>query len=180
MKKFALSALAAAALAATPLAASAVDLTYDVSSTLSYDSLGDGDNVVVGIDIGALSTVTEVAWDVQLTTVGTSWLAETSVQLSDSALSNWARIQPGIGGSGFAHFVGSLVLPNGGVTVGTDGILKLEFYETFDDYAGLIDSIWHSGSLVISYTPVPEPGTYGLMALGLAGVVLAARRRRAG
>ncbi len=28
--------------------------------------------------------------------------------------------------------------------------------------------------------PVPEPGTYGLMALGLAGIALVARRRRAG
>ncbi|MES1162718.1 MAG: PEP-CTERM sorting domain-containing protein [Rhizobacter sp.] len=30
----------------------------------------------------------------------------------------------------------------------------------------------------ISVTAVPEPGTYALMALGLAGVMLAVRRQR--
>ena len=74
-----------------------------------------------------------------------------------------------------------------------DRILRLEFFESFDDGAAFQDGVWHSGQVTIGHTTaggaagtltlnigaVPEPGTYGLMALGLFGVLLAARRRAA-
>lgn len=45
-------------------------------------------------------------------------------------------------------------------------------------------AIWGEGNAFavdhIAVTPVPEPGTYALMALGLAGVIFVARRRRGG
>ncbi len=62
--------------------------------------------------------------------------------------------------------------------VGSDGLLRLEFYETYDD-VGIQDGMWNSGTLTLGVTAVPEPGTYGLMALGMVGVLLAARRRAA-
>lgn len=44
------------------------------------------------------------------------------------------------------------------------------------DFFGGTDQI---GGLAVAYTPVPEPSTFSLVALGFAGVALARRRRRA-
>jgi len=57
--------------------------------------------------------------------------------------------------------------------------LRLEFYESLDDFADEWDALWQSGSLTFEVSPIPEPSTYGLMGLGLLGVAAAARRRKA-
>jgi hypothetical protein len=61
----------------------------------------------------------------------------------------------------------------------SDGIVDLEFYESFDDAANAIDGQWVRGTLTLEYEGgdvVPEPMSMMALAAGVAGVL--ARRRR--
>ena len=65
-------------------------------------------------------------------------------------------------------------------TVGANG-LRMEFSESVNDEGFTPDGKWIGGTLTIRTTPaspVPEPGTYGLMALGMLGIAAAVWRRR--
>lgn len=202
LKKFALSAaIAAVLLPASAMAGTVINLspiavsptangvttllTFDVSGIASWGTLGDASNVVALLDIGAGSTLDQVGWNVNLTASSPSWLSDIAVQFSDSAATQDLAITlapSATNASGTASYSSALVdltATNLSFAVGSDGKLRLEFYETWDDIAGAADGMWNSGTLTLAVTTaVPEPGTYGLMALGMVGVLLAARRRR--
>lgn len=166
-----------------PIAQSGNTFTFDVSGIFSNDGFGAAINEVYFIQIGASNTVTGIGWDVVLTADSPSWLSEMRVDLTDSDISAGLSLSPGAG----VNTPGTQAFSSGGVLnladfdlefdVGSDGLLRLEFWEFFVDYPGDYDGIWESGTLTI--TAIPEPATYGLMALGLLGVAAAARRRRA-
>ena len=70
--------------------------------------------------------------------------------------------------------------------VGADGLLRLEFFDDFDDASVSPDGIWNFGTItfttdVVDVPPagVPEPASILLVGAGLAMVGYRGRRRRA-
>jgi hypothetical protein len=117
-----------------------------------------------------------------------SWLSEMVVQFGSTSTPFQLSLTPGIGDD----FPGTESYSSGGVVdivglglnfaVDTDGVLRLEFFEDFDDFPGDWDGEWLSGALTIQVSSrngtVPEPATYALMALAVIAGGVARRRRQ--
>lgn len=181
--------------------------------TESWDAQGSPNNVVMELDIGASNAVTGGSFDVTITTSGNgSWCSEATLLMTNSdgiADPNGIILSPAAGND--ATCDGGLEVSSGGVLDFTDnglpdivpnadGILRLEFFESFDDVADEIDAFWgtHSAPALVQgvglactdqaacdaavggggpgpgeFTAVPTLGTWGLIALGLAVLMLA-------
>ena len=172
------AALAVAALALAASNAQAYQITLDVAGIESREGLGDSSNEIRFLDLFAGARVTGLSWNVSLFTIGSSWLSELSVELNDGA-GVFAQLSPGFGDdiSGADSYAGSADLVALGIdfTVGSTGRLFLEFYESFNDFAG-VDGGWRSGSLTVTY--VPEPTSFALAGIALLGLGAASRRGR--
>ncbi|GAB4184292.1 MAG: hypothetical protein Tsb002_07150 [Wenzhouxiangellaceae bacterium] len=142
-----------------PVPAGANALCFDTQDIDSWDGLDDADNIIVEFNIGAGNALTGVSWDVSIETVGASWLSEATVQFSNSdgsADPNAINLSVGAGDdmAGTADYSSGGILPFSSVpladiTVNADGILRLQFFESFDDVADTIDGFWNP----ISTTP---------------------------
>ena len=128
-------------------------------------------------------TITGVYWEGNLSTIGASWASEARFAFRDSNGLAGLFLTPGAGVNnptpvGGLALAGGLKLEEAQIpdVVLADGILNLEFYESFVDNPGAPDAIWNSGTLRIQYNAVPAPAA--LAPLGLAG--LAGTRRRRG
>ncbi|GAB4186500.1 MAG: hypothetical protein Tsb002_11000 [Wenzhouxiangellaceae bacterium] len=138
---------------------------FDVSAIESVDVLDDSDNFQIDLHVGPGNTVTGIAWDVMISTIGASWLSEASIQISDttgSADPNALVLAPGSGQDlpGMETFSsnGVVVLADNGandIVVGNDGLLRLQFFESFDDVPDTTDAIWDN-----SATPVVCGGLF--------------------
>lgn len=186
MKRLSL-ALAASLIGVAPTAG-AVDLLTDftISSAISSIGLtGEPGNVVRELTIPAGHTVIGFGWDVQLAAFDPSWFSEMQVVFgaNNFTLSPgfWDPDENGTGSGTLGFSSGRIfsIQEMGGTpfTIGPTGKLRMEFSEEYDDDAPTPDGRWLSGTLTV-VTAVPEPGTYGLMALGMLGIAAAVWRRR--
>jgi hypothetical protein len=191
---------AGAALGIGATAASAALIDIDVSGAAAYGLVGDLGNTELFIDLGAaLGTpgsrvdIDGVGWDVTIEAISPSWLSEAVTGFWDSTRSTGTSpILALVAGTGddnpgiATYSSGGIVdLPiavpelNGGVITLPDGILVLEFYDTFDD--GLSpEDVWLDVSTITVRTvedvDVPAPATLVLLLSGIG--LLVARRRR--
>ena len=136
------------------------------SAQVAYSYVSDFDNGTAARDATAL-----LAADPDFNLSGPKW-------------ENWGvgQTEVGVAGgdSGGPQFIGGRIasVTSYGLSFGTaygdiDGALNSSFGE-FSGYVPVyIHTAWINAALV------PEPGTYAMMALGLAAIGLAARRRRA-
>ncbi|KQS04035.1 hypothetical protein ASG11_07050 [Sphingomonas sp. Leaf357] len=189
MKNFARYALAATALAAVmPVAqANAATLVVNVAGGQGFAAFGGAGNTVRTYNVGAGSTITGVSYSVNITARGTSWLSEATLAFTNSLLSNGVFLSPGVGvdNAGTASYSGSADLVALGLSfaVGADGLLRLEYFDSFVD-GELPDSIWNNGTVTFTYSPaasaVPEPATWAMMigGFGMVGGALRSRRRK--
>jgi len=146
----------------------------DISGYSTWGFQGDPINDILEVHLGTWASVTNIQWDVNLTTIGASWADEATIGFVgfDEA------INPGIGDSftvSNTNYTGS---QGSAIMLGTDGILRIEFYEIgFDDNPGSIDSIFEAGSTLTLHGSgeLPTPGT--LAAIGLGGLLVSRRRR---
>lgn len=160
----------------------AAPLTVDVTGIESHGEIGDGDNTVLTFNVGANSTITSIDYSVNLTANSPSWLSEFGLAFTASDGVQGVVFNPGFGDDfeGTDTYSGSADLIDFGLSfnVGSDGILRLEFYEDFDDFAGA-DGVWNFGSITFGIEPavsaVPEPSTALLLG---AGVMLIGYGRR--
>ncbi len=159
---------AVAALAGTAVAGNSI--TIDVSGVNSWGFQGDAQNEFINVFLGAGATVTNMAWDVNLTTIGLSWADENTMTFNGSQ-----SVNPGAGDAFTvtnANYAGSAA---SGLVLDGSGMLSIEFHEVgFDDNPGAVDSFYEAGSS-ITITYVPAPGA--LAVLGMGGLVAGRRRR---
>ena len=132
--------------------------------TESWDALDDPSNFVLELDIGAGNEVTGSSFDVSIMTSGNgSWCSEAALLMSNSdgmADPNGIALTPGaavgatcdegqeFSSGGVIDFAANM-LPN--IVPNADGILRLEFYESFDDVDDEIDAFWglHSAPALV-------------------------------
>lgn len=168
----------------------ATPFTFNVAGTQSYAGFGNAANTVYEINVGANATITSVSFDVNVTAYTPSWLSELGLGFTNGGVTDGVLLRPGSGfnASGTATFsdVVDLVAQGLSFSVDADGILRLEFFEQFNDASISPDGIWNSGTFTfftdgVDVPPpsdVPEPATGLLMGAGLGLMGYTARRRR--
>jgi hypothetical protein len=151
----------------------------------TYGDFGDPLNSQVFLSIAPGSTITGFDYlNLAFQTNGFSYLNEFVLSVNNSEGSEYLDAAPSdIGDSGsFGPESGSWATALGGMDGGpftvANGVVWVTAYELFTDEG--LNATVTGGTLRIYYdspSPVPEPGTYGLMGLGLLGVAGAVRRR---
>lgn len=177
--------LAGLSLAASFASAVIIDVPITFNNADSVDLYGDADNLWAMFDMDDLYSysnynVIGISWDVNLYADSPSWLSDMSLAVENSTQTAGIFLTPGIGDD----FGGSANYTSGGMidltaynldfALNADNKLRVELFETYDDYTNDWDGIWESGNVTLRMEAVPEPASMVALA---AGVALLARRR---
>lgn len=141
--------------------------TLDVTGIQSMDRLRSTNNVVVFLWVGPFNVVNGVGYDVFLQTLAPgSRLSDITMAVTNSAGLPGPSfgIKPGFGddfSGGPTHYSRPLAkLPPGfsSVTALADGLIRLEFFDGFDEAQGEPDGLWVSGTVSLqTVNPIPAP-----------------------
>lgn len=128
---------------------------FRVDEIPSVDEIGATGNTVIFIDAGAGAVLSGLGWDVNLQAFGASWRSEIRVLISNSSGLGGFFLQPGTDDSpggptrydsnGEVLLLADFGLPS--VVALADGLIRMEFLESYDDAPGAIDGLWDSGFL---------------------------------
>ena len=154
--------------------------TLDISGYNSNDFQGSAINETLQVFFGFNADVNAIAWDINLTTLGTSWASEATIgfegqlDLIPANGDDFTVSNMNYSSNGVLH-LSDFGLPS--IQIGADGILDIEFFESgFDDNPGAADAIYEAGSTISVYTTGwPTPGTASTLAF--AGLIASRRRR---
>lgn len=157
-----------------------VTITFNTDIDI-YDLQGDPNNLVLDINLGGPATMHGIGWDVTQFAIANSWLSEQVVSFANAGDAPGLFLTPSgtsAPGTESNSSGGILDLSDNSIPdlVMASGIMRMEFFETFDDFADAPDGRWLEGStLTFDMTLVPAPGALAL--LGLGGLVTTRRRR---
>jgi hypothetical protein len=165
-------------------------VSVDFSGVNSWDLFGDPNNEIVSSILGAGAIATGFGWNMTITTVGSSWLSDVTLNITGDG--GEVVLSPGAGddmpggptnyASGGIFDLSDLGFLNSPAF--PDGSFPIETFEAFDDNVDAIDATIGSGSsLDIAYiagAPVPTMPGVGLLVLLVvllaAGTLLLRRR----
>ena len=168
----------------------ATPFTFNVAGVQSTGEIGDAGNDVYQINVGANATITSVSYNFNVTAFTPSWLSEIGFAFTNSANTDGVILNPSddLDEPGTETFVDLVDLVAEGLSfsVDADGILRLEFFEDFNDESISPDGVWNFGTITFNTADVdvppggevPEPATGLLIGAGLALMGYTTRRRR--
>ena len=155
-------------------------MTIDISGIDSWDAQLAAGNTILDVFVSDAAVITGISWNVNLTTYNGSWASEAvlgfegQINLTPGSADGFSVSNANYNSGGVVD-ISDAGLPN--ITVGADGLLTIEFFESFDDAAGAADATWLAGSsiTIVGQNIVPAPASLAL--LGLGGIAAGRRRR---
>ncbi len=148
--------------------------SIDLSGAEFFDGPGDSSNTILSVFIGASFSLTHIEWNLNLTTFTDpnsstpSWASDANINFN--GLLN-LQVSDTTGGVVNENNVGSADVS---ITIGPDGMLRMELWESFDDSPDNADAALAEGSWIrINYLPAPGP----IAAFGVGGLFITRRRR---